>query len=176
MMAGTCIGVFLLVIMLEFVRRAGREYDALILRQFKDHVKNQAANSEADTNGDTAVFRASPVQQFVRSIIRKFSSQQVARLRDCPLRSYHVMSLLISRRAQANKNSATDAAAFAIAYILMLIAMSYNGYVIIMIILGAGFGKFLADWAPKKVLVGDNTVTQAKDLNKCDEDATMCCG
>lgn len=79
MMAGTCIGVFLLVIMLEFVRRAGKEYDALILRQFKDRIKNQAANSEADTNGDTAVFRASPVQQFVRSVIRTFPSQYVTR-------------------------------------------------------------------------------------------------
>jgi copper transporter 1 len=36
---------------------------------------------------------------------------------------------------------------FGLAYILMLIAMSYNGYLIICIIIGAGLGKFLCDWS-----------------------------
>ncbi|KAI1814528.1 ctr copper transporter [Poronia punctata] len=126
MMAGTCIGVFLLVVSLEFVRRAGREYDAFIIRRFRGRL-----------NGDVGIFRASPLEQLVRSFLH--------------------------------------AVAFGIAYILMLIAMSYNGYVIIMIIIGAGFGKFVADWAPKKVVGRDTSVIQAKNLD-CTEEPTMCCG
>ncbi|KAI0396984.1 Ctr-domain-containing protein [Xylariaceae sp. FL0594] len=140
MMAGSCIGIFLLVVLWEFVRRAGREYDAMIIRQFQARVQNNGIESSDTTSDGTAIFRASPFQQLVRSII--------------------------------------NAAAFAIAYILMLIAMSYNGYAIIMIILGAACGKFLADWAPKKVSVrlDSGAPVQVKDLNKCGEDVTMCCG
>lgn len=62
--------------------------------------------------------------------------------------------------------------AFGIAYILMLIAMAFNGYVIIVIIIGAGFGKFLCDWMTQKVVVGGTSARSTDDS----EEATMCCG
>lgn len=79
-MAATCIGVFLLTIVLELVRRVGKEYDQLILRQFQQHVNAQAAM--AKMKGDccsepprmgvqTVMFRATPIQQLIRSFIRK---------------------------------------------------------------------------------------------------------
>jgi copper transporter 1 len=80
MMAATCIGVFLLAIVLEFVRRLSKEYDQFILRQFQQHVNAQAAISEVKNDycaegpqpsSHTATFRATPVQQLVRSLIRK---------------------------------------------------------------------------------------------------------
>lgn len=143
MMAATCIGVFLLTIVLELVRRIGKEYDQLILRQFQQHVNAQAsmAKMESDfrsepprTGVQTVMFRATPIQQLIRSFIH--------------------------------------AVAFGIAYILMLIAMAFNGYVIIVIIIGAGFGKFLCDWMTQKVVIG-GTSAQSTDDN---EEATMCCG
>ncbi|KAI3325193.1 ctr copper transporter [Xylariaceae sp. AK1471] len=146
MMAATCIGVFLLAIVLEFVRRAGKEYDQFVLRQFQQHVNAQAAMSrvendccaeEPQPSSHTTTFRATPVQQLVRSLIH--------------------------------------AVAFGIAYILMLIAMAYNGYVIIMIIIGAGFGKFVCDWTSQKVVVGANTALLAKGVES-NEEATVCCG
>lgn len=57
----------------------------------------------------------------------------------------------------------------------MLIAMSYNGYVIFMIILGAGFGKFVSDWMSHKVAVRGN-MTASEDDVKSSEEPTMCCG
>lgn len=54
----------------------------------------------------------------------------------------------------------------------MLIAMAFNGYVIIVIIIGAGFGKFVCDWMTQKVVVGG---TATKSLENSEE-ATMCCG
>jgi len=37
-------------------------------------------------------------------------------------------------------------AQFAIAYIIMLLAMYYNGYIIICIFIGAFFGAFIFQW------------------------------
>ncbi|KAI0449362.1 ctr copper transporter [Xylaria acuta] len=145
-MAATCIGVFLLAIMLEFVRRVGKEYDQLILRQFQQHVDSRAAmarlnedcgSEESRMDSQAVMFRASPIQQAIRSFIH--------------------------------------AVAFGIAYILMLIAMAFNGYVIIVIIIGAGFGKFVCDWMTHKVILGAKTSPLAKSLES-NEEATMCCG
>ncbi|GAP90522.2 putative ctr copper transporter [Rosellinia necatrix] len=145
MMAATCIGVFLLVIMLEFVRRVGKEYDHFILRQFRQHLDAQAAMAKmegdccSETPGarsQTVMFRATPIQQLIRSFIH--------------------------------------AVAFGIAYILMLIAMAFNGYVIIVIIIGAGVGKFVCDWMTQAVATGA-TSPLSKQLESSEE-ATMCCG
>ncbi|KAI1360111.1 ctr copper transporter [Xylaria arbuscula] len=146
MMAATCIGVFLLAILLEFVRRVGKEYDLLILRQFQQHVDERAAMAKLEDNccagetrpaSQTVMFRATAFQQAIRSLI-------------------HAM-------------------AFGIAYILMLIAMAFNGYVIIVIIIGAGFGKFLCDWMTQRIVVGGTASQQSKSLG-ASEEATMCCG
>ncbi|KAI1747672.1 ctr copper transporter [Xylaria castorea] len=147
-MAATCIGVFLLVIMLEFVRRVGKEYDQFILGQFQHHMDAQAAmaKSQNDCCSEGAkmdryiiMFRATPIQQAIRSFIH--------------------------------------AVAFGIAYILMLIAMAFNGYVIIVIIIGAGFGKFVCDWMNQKVVVGGTTNPPTmKNIESREEEATMCCG
>uniref|UniRef100_L7IY40 Copper transport protein n=1 Tax=Pyricularia oryzae (strain P131) TaxID=1143193 RepID=L7IY40_PYRO1 len=42
---------------------------------------------------------------------------------------------------------------FAIAYIVMLLAMYFNGYILVSIFLGAGLGKFLTDWLVVQVVV-----------------------
>ena len=115
MFAGSCIGIVALVVALEFCRRLGKEYDALIVRKFKRnlHARAAAAGEPAASSGEAhesplATFRALPLQQLIRSVIH--------------------------------------AVVFGLAYIIMLLAMYYNGYVIISIIIGAGIGKFLCDW------------------------------
>ncbi|KAI5919072.1 high affinity copper transporter [Camillea tinctor] len=141
MMAASCIGVILLVVCLEFLRRIGKEYDSLILRQFKQHLAAQVVLSKRSCTDlpklgpQTVTFRATPLQQLIRSII-------------------HAVS-------------------FGLAYIIMLIAMGFNGYIIISIIIGAGIGKFVCDWMIQKVVVGtDEREKGASDT----EETTMCCG
>ncbi|CAJ2510402.1 Uu.00g051050.m01.CDS01 [Anthostomella pinea] len=147
MFAASCIGVMLLVVVLEFVRRVGKEYDTFILRQFQQHIAAQTALSKSagddaccsdlpSPGPQTVTFRATPLQQLIRSVIH--------------------------------------AVAFGLAYIIMLIAMGFNGYIIISIIIGAGIGKFVCDWMIQKVVVGDGS-QQAKGLGGID-DTTMCCG
>ncbi|KAK8036120.1 Copper transport protein ctr4 [Apiospora rasikravindrae] len=145
--AATCIGVVLMVVILECLRRAGKEYDALILRQFKRHVAAQrlAASKdktveppeEATPNRPQVItFRASPLQQLTRSVIH--------------------------------------AVTFGLAYIVMLLAMYFNGYIIISIIIGAGIGKFLCDWMVYKVIIDGDEGSAAKVDGI--EDPTVCCG
>ncbi|KAI1390604.1 copper transport protein ctr4 [Hypoxylon trugodes] len=144
--AASCIGVFVLVICLEFLRRLGKEYDSFILRQFQQHVAAQARASKAEDSccSDTpalgpqvVTFRAAPLQQLIRSVIH--------------------------------------ALAFGVAYILMLIAMAFNGYIIICIIIGAGVGKFLCDWMIAKVVIGGEGENQPKKAAGLEE-ASVCCG
>ncbi|KAJ2895706.1 fungal-specific transcription factor domain-containing protein [Zalerion maritima] len=125
-MAASCIGVMLLTVCLEGLRRLGKEYDGSISRQFnaKAAEDTKPVSSDSSTNGDssgarTLVFRASPLQQLARAVIH--------------------------------------AATFGVAYIIMLLAMYFNGYIIICIFIGAGIGKFVCDWLVVRVNVGGNS-------------------
>ncbi|KEY69321.1 hypothetical protein S7711_08393 [Stachybotrys chartarum IBT 7711] len=145
MMVATCIGVLLLVVLVEFFRRLGKEYDALLLRQFhrRAAAHGPAMAAQGCAGGTTEVagpktmtFRVTPLQQLCRAFIH--------------------------------------AVTFGGAYIIMLLAMYFNGYIIICIFLGAGIGKFLCDWLVVRIdvggLVGDGK--QAKGI----EETTVCCG
>ncbi|KAK4099407.1 Ctr-domain-containing protein [Parathielavia hyrcaniae] len=163
--AATCIGVVLMVVLLEALRRAGKEYDEHIQRDFAARVA-LLANAAAGPAGDaaaatacpaaagrrpeeegaallpqTATFRASPLQQFVRALIH--------------------------------------AATFGLAYIVMLLAMYYNGYIIICIVLGAMLGKFLCDWMTRTVVIGaqGNAVfNSGNGTGGGIDEPTVCCG
>jgi solute carrier family 31 (copper transporter), member 1 len=143
--AATCIGVMLMVVALEALRRIGKEYDAHVLREFQARLAALSANSSEHGEGGPkfVTFKASPVQQLVRSVIH--------------------------------------AATFGLAYIIMLLAMYYNGYIIICIIIGAGLGKFFCDWMTASVTI--NKVSAGKDGNMCAgantngvEESSVCCG
>ncbi|KAF7555736.1 hypothetical protein G7046_g6488 [Stylonectria norvegica] len=144
MFAATCIGVILLVIAVEFLRRIGKEYDGLIQRQFQRHASaHSVALAARGCTGDvvparhqTITFRASPLQQLIRSVI-------------------HAMT-------------------FGAAYIVMLLAMYFNGYVIICIFVGAGLGKFLCDWMVVRIDLDGLEGERIKGEGI--EETTVCCG
>ncbi|KAF1808299.1 Ctr copper transporter, partial [Eremomyces bilateralis CBS 781.70] len=122
MFAGSCIGVILLVMVLELLRRLGKEYDRLILRQHQTAIgiapacpnPNTAVTGAAAVGavtactGPTATFRPNVLQQAIRALL-------------------HMLQ-------------------FAVAYFVMLLAMYYNGYIIICIFIGAFIGSFLFSW------------------------------
>lgn len=81
--AGSCIGVILLVIALEFIRRSQREYDAYILRQSRSSVTElQAERRESGSSTAkqplsavviplqrrSGIFQPSIFQQIIRSL------------------------------------------------------------------------------------------------------------
>ncbi|KAF2008495.1 Ctr-domain-containing protein [Aaosphaeria arxii CBS 175.79] len=150
MFAGSCIGVILLVISLELLRRAGKEYDRYILAQYarsavalpstasSTHDNTTAAAKSASTTSSPAcvpavssqTFRPNVLQQAVRALL-------------------HMLQ-------------------FAVAYFIMLLAMYYNGYILICIFIGAYIGYFIFGWESFKVGGG------ARD--RLEENATVCCG
>ncbi|CAG7920956.1 unnamed protein product [Penicillium olsonii] len=67
MFAATCIGTVLLVVLVEFCRRMGREYDNFLTRQFQ----RQAAHGTfaKQWQRSSVTFRATPLQQLTRAII-----------------------------------------------------------------------------------------------------------
>ncbi|KIW72662.1 hypothetical protein PV04_00840 [Phialophora macrospora] len=140
--AASCIGVALLAVSMEFMRRVGKEYDTAILAQFQRTVAARAADFKTPNSCEGRVseprfviFRATPLQQLIRAVIHGVT--------------------------------------FGIAYILMLLAMYYNGYIIISIFIGAGLGKFLCDWMVQRVPVGG---ILAASTSHSSEEPTVCCG
>ncbi|KAH7101277.1 Ctr-domain-containing protein [Auriculariales sp. MPI-PUGE-AT-0066] len=111
MFAGSVIGIFLLVILIELTRRFAREYDRRIARQ--------AATTLAH-NGDISTLEKSSGAGPVN--IRPTVAQQAVRAT-----LYMVQ--------------------FSAGYMLMLLAMYYNGYILIFgIFFGAWAGFFLTSW------------------------------
>jgi copper transporter 1 len=133
MFAGSCIGVILLVMSLEFLRRASKEYDRYIVKQAQlkqqqqqstDHApeshsdngsgKTPALATIAPPSSNLRAFRPNVFQQIIRAL-------------------FHMVQ-------------------FAVAYFIMLLAMYYNGYIIICIIIGAFLGAFVFSWEPISLL------------------------
>jgi solute carrier family 31 (copper transporter), member 1 len=125
MFAGSCIGVILLVIALEFLRRAGTEYDRFIVSQHT----NAAARSQVQ--GDTASSSTSP------GGTKNVASVTVTPRASAPFRP---------SIPQQSIRALLHMLQFAVAYFIMLLAMYYNGYIIICIFIGAYIGSFIFNW------------------------------
>ncbi|GAM87549.1 hypothetical protein ANO11243_055760 [Dothideomycetidae sp. 11243] len=137
MFAGSCIGVICLVISLEGLRRLQREYDRHnSRRQTRAGVLESSASEHASLEplaggkyaSSSAVAREEQGQQ----------QQQGVAARGMPNRLILVQRQLVRALIHALQ--------FGVAYFIMLLAMYYNGYIIICIIIGAFLGSFLCSW------------------------------
>ncbi|KAF4631267.1 hypothetical protein G7Y89_g6864 [Cudoniella acicularis] len=145
MFAGSCIGVILLVMSLEFLRRSAKEYDRYILRQYqRAQTISSAPLIQPNKTSSIASDPPDPSLNGNRGIAAPFRPnifQQAIRA------TFHMVQ-------------------FGVAYIIMLLAMYYNGYIIISIIIGAWLGAFAFTW--------ETTNTSPQESHK--EEATLCCG
>lgn len=148
---------------MEALRRFGKEYDNWILRTFQaragSHDSSSASITSSIQNNETikgaggisvrgtgtsrqpqaVIFRASLLQQTIRAIIH--------------------------------------AVALGVAYLVMLLVMSYNGYVIICVIIGAALGKFFCDWMTMRIIVNiDGMMNGAGESAGGIEEPSVCCG
>ncbi|KAK4656338.1 Copper Transporter integral membrane protein that functions in high affinity copper transport [Podospora pseudocomata] len=104
MFGGSCVGVLLLAITMEALRRLTKEYDRYLV---KKHREALAGQHNVDV---TQGYRPKIWEQAVRAAL-------------------HMVQ-------------------FAVGYFIMLLAMYYNGYIIICIFLGAYLGSFMFHWEP----------------------------
>ena len=124
MFAGSCIGVILLVMSLECLRRGAREFDRYIVRrqaQMISQGENHPGRNTLFENNNKTTANVAPICVTITKVFRPNISQQLVRA------GFHC-------------------AQFTIAYFIMLLAMYYNGYIIISIILGAFVGSFVCNW------------------------------
>jgi copper transporter 1 len=128
MFAGSCIGVLLLVVALEALRRASREYDAYIARSHQRKITSSQPSTAAASRLEEA------------NDPTKVSSTQSSTPLLQPQMTFtpNIFQQLV--------RAFLHMAQFAVAYIVMLLAMYYNGYMIICIFLGAFVGAFVFSW------------------------------
>ncbi|KAM0713847.1 hypothetical protein Q7P37_010809 [Cladosporium fusiforme] len=127
MFAGSCIGVLLLVMTLEALRRASREYDIYIMRAYQ----RSLSTSQSSNGGPLEAGSSSPNK----------SSAAQATTPLLPTQQTFTPSLF-----QQIVRAFLHMAQFAVAYFVMLLAMYYNGYFIICIFIGAFLGAFAFNW------------------------------
>ncbi|KAL3481375.1 Ctr copper transporter family-domain-containing protein [Aspergillus californicus] len=139
MFAVSCIGVALLGVSLEFLRRVSKHYEESLMRQFQRHAITQLDDPlVCGAPASVVTYRASPIQQVIRAVL-------------------HL-------------------AQFGVAYILMLVAMQYNGYMIFSILIGTFLGKLFFDWGQYKVVLGQTNGPVPAKIGVVEEEATKCCG
>ncbi|CAD0014809.1 unnamed protein product [Aureobasidium pullulans] len=150
MFAGSCIGVILLVMVLELLRRLAREHDRMILA----HHRRLVAST---TNENPANECACPTTVSTS----KAASTATASALATGIKTRAFKPTLPQQMVRALLHCLQ----FAVAYFIMLLAMYYNGYLIICIFIGAYLGFFVFGW---EKLGGDS--------DKSHDEATVYCG
>ncbi|KAL8956903.1 MAG: hypothetical protein Q9193_005694, partial [Seirophora villosa] len=141
--AGSCIGVICLVIVLECLRRLQREYDAYLVKQYRKrnaqtHQPIRQSSSESPRHPDIEANSGSKNDGnaiFISSA-SDTSDNQV------PFKPQRLVPTVFQQAIRALIHMLQ----FAVAYFIMLLAMYYNGYIIISIIIGAFLGAFIFSW------------------------------
>jgi solute carrier family 31 (copper transporter), member 1 len=144
--AGTCIVVALLVLALEALRRVSREYDGDLARR----PRPRRPASRAGPPPPPAGAAGAALSAAGRALSAAAAGAPRA-FRDDP--------------AAAAVRALRHTCQFAVAYLVMLLAMYYNGYVLISIFVGAFLGSFLFGRGP--AAQGDGREAG---------EATCCCG
>ncbi|KAH6630756.1 putative high affinity copper protein [Chaetomium sp. MPI-SDFR-AT-0129] len=174
--AATCIGVILLVIALEALRRLGREYDERIQRGFGERARALAALADDEAETENGVVGAGGFRDEVEVDADGDGSSSSSRTRAIARgepRTVTFRATPVQQLVRAVIHTAT----FGVAYVVMLLAMYYNGYIIISILVGALLGKFLCDWLTVAVVVGGESEGKVKGSgNGVLEEPTVCCG
>ncbi|EGZ76866.1 Ctr-domain-containing protein [Neurospora tetrasperma FGSC 2509] len=191
--AATCIGIMLMVVMLEFLRRLAKEYDEWIVRDFRrrsaliseqqrclrQQRQRQASPSRgtADAAAKTAgLLATTPVVTTGKRRGGYMGSSKTTTTTTLKFRASPLQQLI---------RALIHAVMFGLGYLIMLLAMYYNGYVLISIWIGALLGKFLCDWLTVKFeihgedeeeeMMSDGFTDEVPRLQGV-EDATVCCG
>ncbi|GAD92462.1 Ctr copper transporter family protein [Paecilomyces variotii No. 5] len=168
MFGGSCIGVICLVLVLEFLRRVGREYDAYIVRRTtiqRYHLSAMATATSRQNATTTTTTSCCGAESSADENIPKSSTPPNATsippfasaVKTGPIRPTFFEQLV---------RAVLHMLQFAVAYFIMLLAMYFNGYIIICIFIGAFLGAFLFSWEP----LGGNA--EGNDATS----VTACCG
>jgi copper transporter 1 len=194
MFAGSCIGVICLVLVLELLRRVGREYDAFILRRARlarmympgpsdaidpsdagnntyQSVSTDDTASKYATTQDDAISTAPDSSSTTKHLKHNAVSNGAPILAGpLPPRS-GVLDPYRPSIVEQIVRALLHMLQFAVAYFIMLLAMYFNGYIIICIFIGAFLGSLIFSWEPvslnKELVLLQNRICLALDGPGC---------
>lgn len=126
MFAGSCVAIIALVCMLEVLRLIGKRYDRYLFREYQTH---QQASASAD--GSSTSSRKGNVKNDVSLMTKSLLGNSSTPMAFRPNALQQMVRALLHTLQ------------FALAYVLMLLAMYYNGYIIICIFIGTFVGFIL---------------------------------
>lgn len=144
---------------MEALRRLGKEYDDWILRGF------QARAATLDS--------PSPSEPLLVGSAKQASTSTVVTA--ATGRSTRTVVFRASPLQQVTR-SVLHAVSLGVAYIVMLLVMSYNGYVIFCVLIGGGLGKFFCDWMTRRIVVSVGGVAGSEEGASGLEEPSVCCG
>ncbi|SCU98446.1 LADA_0H13080g1_1 [Lachancea dasiensis] len=193
--AGSCIGCFLLVVAAQWLNRVSRQFDLELAkrRKFKTLVKHMGTLNIGD-EGSVSSLPDSALQELQtlvsepdwRTTLRALGStlshtwyvshnltdgsaevESMTRCCSTPLNIYptmldHVLRALIFTIQ------------WGLSYIIMLLFMYYNGYIIISCLLGALFGRLLFNFEPLTTCGGSNSSGNIVAHDKEENDRKCC--
>lgn len=148
MFAGSCIGVICLVCALEFLRRLSREYDRYIALKGSKGIytptnpASRVFNMAAGYSPDKKATSVGTTERAVGGSTSKDDNDDDSG----PLSGVRQPALFRPTVPQQVIRAVLHMLQFGVAYFIMLLAMYYNGYIIICILLGAFIGAFTFSW------------------------------
>ncbi|SGZ56236.1 CIC11C00000005130 [Sungouiella intermedia] len=143
--AGSCIGVFFLVMVSQWLHRFAREYDVALITKYSqlDNVAKEA-DSEAS-------YLAIPPQPELYTVSHRWLWKPLVADGVRPSTTEHLI------------RGGLFTLEWGLSYMIMLLFMYYNGYIIISCILGAFFGRLIFTY--NEPLSG-NCLADSNDLDK----------
>ncbi|KAL8663125.1 MAG: hypothetical protein Q9202_004162 [Teloschistes flavicans] len=153
-LAGCCIGVISLVVVLEGLRRIQREYDRFLIRQAGAHADG-VHSSTRENDSDFARSTVVDANQGVKddddriSTLRE-SSFPVSSQRTAQAAPQQLKPTIIQQAIRALIHMLQ----FSVAYSIMLLARDYDRYIIISNVIGAFLGFFLCSWEGIRITNG----------------------
>ncbi|EGW35812.1 uncharacterized protein SPAPADRAFT_53958 [Spathaspora passalidarum NRRL Y-27907] len=139
--AGSCIGAFLLVVSGQWLHRFSQEFDAAIVRRNRPIID---CNCDDSDGGKTADISPGP-NPYLYALSHEWFFNPAPGVVATPFEHLIRCILFVIE--------------WGLAYIIMLLFMYYNGYIIISCLLGALFGKLI--FAYRQPLAGQNSVVTA---------------
>jgi len=139
MFAGSCIGVILLVMSLELLRRLGKEYDRYILRQHQ-RVRCSSPPLAPKNSSDKIPQAVTPPPADSQQFKQGANENGVTTVLGARSNTFRPNVIQQAVRATLHMMQ------FGVAYFIMLLAMYYNGFIIICIVIGAWLGSFVFSW------------------------------
>ncbi|KAI3391815.1 hypothetical protein diail_6777, partial [Diaporthe ilicicola] len=191
--AASCIGTVLLVMVLEALRRVGREYDDWVLRGFQARAANvrlgysppppppQQRAAAATSSSSSSSSSSNPPKGGATAKVTPASAawKRLGAGAGAAGASVGTGRAVVFRASPLQQvfRSVIHAVTLGLAYIIMLLVMSYNGYIIICVIIGGGLGKFFCDWMTRQYVIdGTGSGEEVEEGAAGLEEPSVCCG